>query len=82
MIQDRTYSARSFRIAAFAGTCLALAGCGSSGLTTASLLPGAGLAPAAAAAPTPAKPEDPLARPLFVAATSAKAVKCGFSSIP
>ena len=51
---------------------LALAGCGGAGLSTASLLP------AAARPDAPQVPEDPLARPLQVAATSARAVKCGF----
>lgn len=57
---------------------LALAGCsGSSALTTASLT-GGGNGPAAAAAPAGPPPSDPTSRALQVAATSARATRCGF----
>jgi len=56
---------------------LALAGCsGSSVLTTASLT--GGNAPAAAAAQPGPPPSDPTSRALQVAATSARATRCGF----
>jgi len=64
--------------AAFVATCaagLALAGCGSSSLTTSSLLSGG---QTAQAAPAQAPPPDPLARPVHAATTSAQAVKCGY----
>ena len=61
-----------------AGLALVLAGCsGASGLSTASLTGGDASA-AAAAAPAAPPPSDPTSRALQVAATSARASRCGF----
>jgi hypothetical protein len=54
-----------------------IAACSGGGLTTASLLQGGG-GTASSAAPGAPAPEDPMARTLQVASTSARAVKCGF----
>ncbi len=65
----------------FAASALVLAGCSSSGgLTTASLMGGgnASEASASAAAPAGPPPSDPTSRTLQVAATSARATRCGF----
>jgi hypothetical protein len=60
-----------------AAAALVLAGCGSSGLTTASLTGGSEPAQAAAA-PAGPPPSDPTSRAVQVGATSARAVRCGF----
>ena len=60
-----------------AASALLLAGCGSSGLTTASLTGGSEPAQAAAA-PAGPPPSDPTSRAVQVGATSARAVRCGF----
>lgn len=59
---------------------IVLSGCANSGVSSASLLSTSATteAPAGQAAVAPAAPVDPLARPVYVATTSAQAVKCGF----
>ena len=79
MLDARTfYSART--LLGCLAVSVALAGCGSgsgSGLSTASVL---GEAPASATAENPGiTKSDPMARPVQVAWTSARAEKCGFS---
>lgn len=61
-----------------AGLALVLAGCsGAGGLSTASLTGGGDVSATAAAAPA-APPSDPTSRAVQVAATSARASRCGF----